>query len=134
MSITKDNDIDPNSEIAKRRFEFQKELTPISQAGVCFGRYRPKVAFEITAVEAWSRTGNAALRVDVRISGVTALNATLAPGIGVGTAPAAGVLAAAKFGTANDTIDIYLTTDGAAVADDILVVVHWRPRVFRRSP
>lgn len=132
--VIQDKDIDPNSEIAKRRFEFQKELTPISQAAVCFGRYRPKVAFEITAVEAWSRTGNAASKVDVRISGVSALNAIFTPGQGVGNAPVAGVLGAVKFGTANDTIDIYETTDGASVMDDLLVVVHWRARVYRRSP
>jgi hypothetical protein len=46
--IIQDKDIDPLGEVGKKRFEFQKELTPISQAGVAFARYFPGVAFEIT--------------------------------------------------------------------------------------
>lgn len=136
MSVVRDNDISPSSEIAVRRFEFQKELTPISQAGVAFGRYTPGVKFEILSVTAWARTANAAARVDVRVSGVTALGATFAPGIGVGNAPAAGAVLAtnARFGLATDTIDIYLTTDAGAVMDDVLVTVRWRARVYRSSP
>jgi hypothetical protein len=134
--IIQDKDIDPLSEVGKKRFEFQKELTPISQAGVAFARYFPGVAFEITRITAWTRTGNAAARVDVRISGVSVLAAPLAPAIGVGAAPAvlAIVQAATRFGGAGSTIDVYLTTDAGAVMDDCLVVIEWRPRVYRHSP
>jgi hypothetical protein len=91
---------------------------------------------EITRITAWTRTGNAAARVDVRISGVSVLAAPLAPAIGVGAAPAvlAIVQAATRFGGAGSTIDVYLTTDAGAVMDDCLVVIEWRPRVYRHSP
>jgi hypothetical protein len=134
--IIQDKDIDPLGEVGKKRFEFQKELTPISQAGVAFARYFPGVAFEILRVTAWTRTGNAAARVDVRISGVSIHAAPAAPGIGVGAAPTVVpvVQAATRFGTAAQTIDVYLTTDAGAVMDDCLVVIEWRPRVYRHSP
>lgn len=136
MAVTRDNDIDPGSIVGRKYFTFNKELTPISQAGVAFCRMQIPVGFEITAVTAWARTANAAARVDVRINAVTALAATFAPGIGAGALPTSGVLAAgnAKFGAANATVDIYLTTDAGAVMDDLSVIVHWRPRQYRRSP
>lgn len=137
MSVINDIDINPNSELAKRRWEFQKELTPVSQATVCFGRFNPGVKFEITRVTAWCRNANAAARVNVAISGATCLNpANQAPAIGGGAVPAVLVLAAqaARFGTAADTIDVYLTTDAGQVMDDVLVVIEYRARVYRRSP
>ncbi|MGH3428483.1 MAG: hypothetical protein ACRDQZ_13100 [Mycobacteriales bacterium] len=132
--MTRDNDIDPLSQVARKRYEFYKELTPISQAGVVFARITPGVAFEIVSVQSWTRNANAAARVDVRISSVTALAAPFAPAIGAANAPTVGVLAAARFGTAAQTIDIYLTTDGGQVMDDCTVIVEWRPRVYRHSP
>lgn len=134
MSILKDDGVDPGSYVGRKYIEFQKELTPISQAGVCFGRMRIPVAFEIVSVSVWARTANAAARADIRINGVTALAATQAPGIGVGNAPLVAALAAAKFGAANATIDVYLTTDAGAVMDDLTLIIEWRPRVYRRSP
>jgi hypothetical protein len=132
--VIQDKDIDPLSQVGRKRFEFYKELTPISQAGVCFARITPGVAFEIVSVQAWTRTGDANARVDARISAVSALAAAFAPAIGVANAPTNGALAAGKFGTAVQTIDVYLTTGAGAVMDDCTVIVEWRPRVYRRSP
>ena len=134
MSVVRDNDIDPGSAVGRKHHLFAKELTPISQAAVCFGRIKVPWGFEITRVTAWARTANAAARVDVRINGVSALAAIAAPAIGVGNAPAVIPLGAAKTGAADATIDLYLTTDAGAVMDDLAVIVEYRPRQYRRSP
>jgi hypothetical protein len=101
-------------------------VTAVGQADVKVYSFLPGHSFEIVSVQGYVRTVVAALSLRVKISGVAALAADIAPVSGTRADGALAAALAGRRGGKADTIDFHYTTDGTGVGTDAFIVVGYR--------